>query len=375
MDTCDVLIVGGGPAGSTLAWTLRDAGLDVLVMDKKTFPRDKVCAGWVTPAVVDALQLDIDDYKKSHTFQPIYGFRVSHMGHKEVEARYQEPASYSIRRCEFDDYLLKRAAPRLMQDTPFKDARAEDDGWFVNDQIKTRLLVGAGGHFCPVARALGADLGRAELVVAAQEIEFEMNAQQQRQCRVEPEVPELFFCEDLNGYGWVVRKQNYLNIGLGRKDNHKLSEHVAAFREFLIKRGTIPADTPARFHGHAYLLYPYASRPLVGEHALLIGDAAGLAYPQSGEGIRPAIESALYAGDVIRRAGGNYDESRLRAYADYITARFGDRSQSSISGRLPSALTQFVAGQLLARRWFVKHFVVERWFLHKEMPPLQFHAA
>jgi flavin-dependent dehydrogenase len=226
-----------------------------------------------------------------------------------------------------------------------------------------------------VARTLGAKLGRAELVVSAQEIEFEMTEQQQGQCNVEPQVPELYFCEDLNGYGWVVRKQNYLNIGLGREENHKLGEHIAAFREFLIKRGTIPADTPTKFHGHAYLLYPHAKRPLIGEHAMLIGDAAGLAYPQSGEGIRPAIESALYAGDVIQRAGGEYDPAHLKVYADYITERFGERPQTSLMDRLPSGLKQFAAGQLLARRWFVKHFVVERWFLHTEMPALQFHAA
>ena len=50
--TCDALIVGGGPAGSSCARQLRRAGLDVLIMDKQEFPRDKVCAGWITPAVV-----------------------------------------------------------------------------------------------------------------------------------------------------------------------------------------------------------------------------------------------------------------------------------------------------------------------------------
>ncbi|MGH8709796.1 MAG: FAD-dependent oxidoreductase, partial [Burkholderiales bacterium] len=48
-DSCDVLIVGGGPAGSTCAWQLVRASFDVLVLDKHTFPRDKVCAGWITP--------------------------------------------------------------------------------------------------------------------------------------------------------------------------------------------------------------------------------------------------------------------------------------------------------------------------------------
>ena len=53
MDRCDVLIVGGGPAGSTCAGKLRQAGVDVLVIDKQVFPRDKTCAGWVTPPVLE----------------------------------------------------------------------------------------------------------------------------------------------------------------------------------------------------------------------------------------------------------------------------------------------------------------------------------
>jgi flavin-dependent dehydrogenase len=58
MDTCDVLIVGGGPAGSSCAWKLRDSGLDVLIMDRQRFPRDKVCGGWITPQVLEELAID-----------------------------------------------------------------------------------------------------------------------------------------------------------------------------------------------------------------------------------------------------------------------------------------------------------------------------
>ena len=56
MERCDVLVVGGGPAGSSCAWRLRRAGLDVVVLDRKAFPRDKVCAGWITPQVARALE-------------------------------------------------------------------------------------------------------------------------------------------------------------------------------------------------------------------------------------------------------------------------------------------------------------------------------
>ncbi len=371
----DVLIVGGGPAGSTLAWTLRDQGLNIAILDKATFPRDKICAGWVTPAVMQELELDLADYQKAHTLQPIFGFRVSQIGKREVETRYSDtPASYSIRRCEFDHYLLERArdtaGAELILGEKFKTMEKVSDYWLVNGTHKARLVIGAGGHFCPVVRAMGAKLGNSETIVAAQEIEFEMTAEQAAASPIEADVPELFFCEDLLGYGWVVRKGNFLNVGLGREDNHKLSEHVAKFRQQLVDSGKIPAETPLKFHGHAYILYPRATRPLLKDGVMIIGDAAGLAYPESGEGIRPAVESAILAAQIISQAEGDYSQTTLQAYQQKLEARLGKRGAKELMDFLPSWLKQSLAGALLTTHWFVRNYVVERWFLHSDQAPL-----
>lgn len=372
MRRVDVLIVGGGPAGSTLAWALRDSGLTVTILDKQTFPRDKVCAGWVTPAVMEELQINLEDYAQDRTLQPISGFRVSQLGKKEVATHYHDkPVSYGIRRCEFDDYLLQRSGAELVLGQVFKSMVKQDDYWLVNDEFQASLVIGAGGHFCPVARAVGAKLGRHEQVVAAQEIEFQMTAAQQQECQIDAEVPELFFTSDLTGYGWVFRKGNYLNIGLGREDNHKLSDHVQKFCQFLKQQGKIPADTPDKFHGHAYLLYPHAIREVIKDGVLLIGDAAGLAYPQSGEGIRPAVESALLAAQVIRACDGEYQQTRLHPYYEKLVERFGERQpKTGLLERLPLGLKQALAGQLMQTHWFTRHVVMDRWFLHNQQAPL-----
>jgi geranylgeranyl reductase family protein len=373
MESCDVLIVGGGPAGSTLAWKLKAAGLDVLILDKKTFPRDKTCAGWITPAVVETLKLDTSDYAQGRVFQPIRRFVTGTIGDAEVYTDYAVPISYGIRRFEFDDYLLQRCGARVVLGEPLKSLKHEGNNWVVNGKIRAPLVVGAGGHFCPVARYLGANLGADEQIVAAQEIEFEMSEAQQRACQVAEDRPELYFCDDLKGYGWIFRKGNYLNIGLGREDNHKLAEHVSAFCEGLKLKGRIPADTPSKFHGHAYLLYPLAPRQLVDDGLLLIGDAAGLAYPQSGEGIRPAIESAILAADTILAAQGNFQRTQLEPYVAQLTARFGERLQGdtpAASGRLVQRLKESLAHWLLRRGWFARHVVIDRWFLHRQQPPL-----
>ncbi len=378
MERCDVLVVGGGPAGSTLAWALRRRGLDVMVLDKQRFPRDKVCAGWVTPAVLDSLEFDAEDYRCGRVFQPIYGFHVGLMHRPGVDARYPDgaPVSYGIRRCEFDHYLLERSGARLRLGTGLARMERHGGSWRVNGCIETPLVVGAGGHFCPVARVLGARPGRGETVVAAKEIEFALGAAQGAECAVAGERPELYFCADLKGYAWVFRKGDYLNVGLGREDNHRLGDHLDAFCDFLRASGKLPHDLPGRFKGHAYLLYPHAPRPLIGDGTLLIGDAAGLAYAQSGEGIRPAVESALLAAQVIDSAAGDYRRVRLEPYRGRMVERFGPRQPGpGWVERLPAGLRRFIAGRLLGAPWFVRAVVMDRWFLHREQTPVPAPAA
>src|SRR5579859_2730289 len=113
MDTCDVLIVGGGPAGSSCAWKLQQSGLDVVILDKQVFPRDKICGGWITPPVLTSLDIDPLEYARGRVLQPITGFRVGCIGDRAIETDLGEPVSYGIRRSEFDDYLLRRSGARL----------------------------------------------------------------------------------------------------------------------------------------------------------------------------------------------------------------------------------------------------------------------
>jgi geranylgeranyl reductase family protein len=367
----DVLVVGGGPAGSTLAYYLSGSGLKIAVMDKEDFPRQKVCAGWVTPAVMQELNIDLEDYARGRELQAIHGFRISQLGQKQVQSHYRgEPVSYGIRRIEFDDYLLRRCGAELMLNQAFKKMDKTQQGWCVNNAIKTKLVIGAGGHFCPVARAIGSK-GVSELAVAAQEIEFEMNAVQKAQCTVEKDIPELFFTPDLKGYGWVFRKGDYLNIGLGREDKHKLSSHVTRFCQYLKQQGKIPQDTPEKMNGHAYLLYAHALRDMVVDHVLLIGDSAGLAYPKSGEGIRPAVESAMLAARVIRQCDGDYQASGLQLYNELMEQRFGQRQPGpDLVERLPLPVKQIFARQLMKTHWFTKNVVTDKWFLQSRQAPL-----
>ena len=373
----DVLIIGGGPAGSSLSYSLLNAGLyntgqektglKIAIMDKAVFPRNKVCAGWVTPEVMRVLGIDLTEYAKAQVLQKVSGFRISLLGQQQVENVYPgEPVSYGIRRVEFDNYLLQRCGADLILGEAFEKMDRTGNGWLVNDKYEAKLVVGAGGHFCPVARAIG-EKGVSELAVAAQEVEFEMSVQQKANCRIKKEVPELFFLPDLSGYGWVFRKGDYLNIGLGRENKSRLSAQVKDFCEYLSSLGKIPADITDKFNGHAYLLYSHSVRNMVADNVLLIGDSAGLAYDKSGEGIRPAVESAMLAADVIQSCDGDYSKEKLRAYNELMQQRFGQRLPGpDFMQRLPDFVKRAVASQLMKTHWFTKKIVIDKWFLQKD---------
>lgn len=373
MDTCDILIVGGGPAGSSCAWQLRDSGLKVVVLDKAVFPRDKVCAGWVTPAIIEELQLDTADYANGRVFQPFTGFRTGLIGQAGVVTEYGRPVSYGIRRCEFDAYLLNRCGAELRLGEPLKTLHPNGEGWIVNDVLQARLVIGAGGHFCPVARLVAQ---RAETnddpVVLAQEVEFELAEADRTRCPVAGDQPELYFCPDLAGYGWIVRKGDFLNIGLGREGERNLSAQLDEFLAVLRRQGRLTVEIPKPFHGHAYRLRRYAPPIGTPPGVLLIGDAAGLAYPQSGEGIRPAIESGLLAARLIRGRG----LSATADLADELQRRLRDRFGAGVkppmwNPPIVGGLRRHAASWLMRSRWFHRRVLIDRWFLHAQQPPLE----
>jgi flavin-dependent dehydrogenase len=371
MEQSEVMIVGGGPAGSTCAWRLRQAGLDVLVADAATFPRDKVCAGWITPQAVAALRLDAEAYSRGRTFQPFNGFRVGLIGGRDLtRVAYDHPASFGIRRCEFDHYLLERAGVRRLLGVPIASIRRDGGEWVVNDAVRAKMLVGAGGSGCPVARMMNGTR-RGHPLVVAREAESRLGAADLESMAIAPDVPELFFCRDLQGYGWCVRKGEYLNVGLGRLDPRSLPAATEQFVGFLESTRRIPGGVPWRWRGHSYAVHAAPQARMIDDGVVLIGDAAGVADPQSGEGIRQAVESALLAADTIVEADRQFARQRLQPYADAVAARFADAPLAGAVARMiPDAVKAVLADQVLRVPAFVKRIVIDEWFLHRHQPAL-----
>jgi len=162
-----------------------------------------------------------------------------------------------------------------------------------------------------------------------------------------------------------------MNIGFGRLDRRSLPKGTAEFVEYLAREGRVPPGAAYKWHGHAYLLASAVGRRVVDDGVVLVGDAAGLAYPQSGEGIRPAVESGLMAADVLVEAAGRYTRDRLEPYRERLRARYGARNAWSPSALLPPRFAARLGARLMAVPWFARRVVIDRWFLHAEQPSLR----
>ena len=164
-----------------------------------------------------------------------------------------------------------------------------------------------------------------------------------------------------------------MTVGIGRMDNHGLSQHCDAFLRFLKQSRNV--EVPGKgILGHAYWLFGHSERAILDDSILLIGDAAGLAYPESGEGIRPAIESGLIAAHSILSAQGDYSASKLGQYRELLNARLGRRQNAleSLSQFIPQSVRAVCGRTLLRSQSFCRNIVCDRWFLRVDERPLAF---
>ncbi|HEX8811031.1 MAG TPA: hypothetical protein VF742_03475, partial [Terracidiphilus sp.] len=126
--------------------------------------------------------------------------------------------------------------------------------------------------------------------------------------------------------------------------------------------------------GHAYWLFGRSQLSILDDAILLIGDAAGLAYPESGEGIRPAIESGLMAAHTIISAKGDYSAHRLEPFRDLVNARLRQQQNGfeSLAQFIPRSVREICSRLLLRNRSFCRNIVLDRWFLRLAERPLSF---
>ena len=297
----ETIIVGGGPAGSTCARHLLQQGRAVLVLDKARFPRSKLCAGWITAKVMRDLDFTADDYP--HPILQL-DIRTHFFGLPFALNWFPTPGpDFSIRRVEFDAWLLARSGAEVVEHE-VRTIRRDGERIIIDDTYSCRYLVGAGGTMCPVRREMFPEGRMKSRQIVTLEKEFEYPARADL-CHL------YFFRRGLAGYAWIVPKGNgFVNIGLGGKAKYfrssgtKIHDHFRAFITDLVREKRLDAATAENLQeiGHPYFLFTRGGE-VKRDNCFLIGDSAGLASVDLGEGIGPAVESGLMSAREILGTG------------------------------------------------------------------------
>jgi geranylgeranyl reductase family protein len=289
----DVIVVGAGPAGATLAYELAKRGIGVLVLEKEKLPRYKCCAGGVTSKAAKLLDFDISEVVEDVIYELSFTYNMgsSYLG------QHSQPLIYTVMRDVFDYFLVEKAQQLgavLIDGQKVMQVQVGAD-WVemptADNLFRTRLVVGADGAYSVVARELG--MGRSiEYLVG---MESEVVVPEEELAKWKSRVHIDLGCIP-GGYAWVFPKRNHLSIGAGCLVS-KARGLNRRYQKFLTLLG-MGNYTIARSSSH---LVPTCTkgRFVWQDKALLLGDAAGLTDPLTGEGIYNAIQSAQLAAPVI----------------------------------------------------------------------------
>jgi len=287
----DVIVAGGGPAGSTAARECASAGLTVGLLDKAEFPRDKPCGGGVTIRCAKQLPFDLSAVSE----RDVTGVRFSAPG-VSIGRWSQSPLTYMTQRINLDGFLIEKAQQAgvsVMQRMAVRGVKTGREGYVITAggrEIRCRYLVAADGANGVTARLAGIDVPRWKGIALEGNVHADPLPERWRS------TIGVDFSHIRGGYGWIFPKGDHVNIGLGgwRDSGPALRSRLAA----LTRSYGFEAEALRNLRG-----YPLPVRqpgaPIARDRLLLIGDAAGLLDPFTGEGIFAAIWSGRAAARKI----------------------------------------------------------------------------
>lgn len=311
--TC--LVVGAGPAGSSAAYTFAKNGIDVCVVDKAVFPREKLCGGLLTSRTKKNF-LDVFESGWEEVYEcKTNGALFFHKG-QLINAIENYGELYFCNRSTFDNRLLEKATSTgadvvLGERVEFVDTTAKLCLLGSGRELRYRYLIGADGANSIVTRAVTSKgFDRSSYAFAVQAETPDRACRQNGTAR-----PEIYFGEVDWGYGWVFPKKNSCSVGLGGlfPKNRNIRTR---FSEFYTARNGQPCSVPLKGH---YIPFGNYARNAVSKDCILVGDASGLVDPITGEGIAFAIESGQHAAHAVISAISGSTTSVADDYEKYYS--------------------------------------------------------
>jgi geranylgeranyl reductase family protein len=367
----DIAILGAGPGGSATALRLSYLGVPCTLIDKAVFPRDKICGDAVSGKVTTLLhRLDPGIMTRFHQLSvqaDIWGVRfVSPNGQPldvpfPVKSEAGHAPGYVCRRMDFDHFLLGEVRRRenisLHLGQEISEFTRTENGWLLTSgdgsfQLECRLLIVADGAQSRFSRTIaGLEKDPAHNAAA-------LRAYYRNVSGMSEGFIELHFIKDITpGYFWIFPLPDGMaNVGLGMRSD-VLAKKGLKLKDTLlriisenpgIKERFSDAELVDKIHGFGLPLGS-KTRPISGDHYLLVGDAGHLIDPITGEGIGNAVYSGFIAAELAEQcvAENNFSAERLKAYDVRVARVLGQ--EMKLSYRLQKLLAYPLIVNFMAR--------------------------
>ena len=298
----DVIVVGGGPGGSTAARFCAKAGLKALIIEKEKFPRYKPCGGCLSTKTFHLLGLNLTSVIEN----TIYGSKFTYRSKDPFFIETKDPIAFLVMRDRFDQLLINKASEEgaeILEGEKVTGVEEKGDGVEVElakgSRLHSQYLIGADGAGSMVARSLPLPPQRNDGngIAIESEIPFDSSIHFPQK---ELQFIHLDFGRIPNGYGWVFPKKEYLSIGIGGmfRETKKMNPRQY-FSDFLKGLDYVPKGKTGRVMGHLLPSFYDEKQKVSQGRFLLVGDAAHLMDPLQGEGIYYAIRSGMLAAEAV----------------------------------------------------------------------------